>query len=203
MTQQGGGTGWRGGGHPGGWHPPARGLGVGTGTRVAGGGRALGGIAEEAGFALLALGTLRVVLAVLGGDRGDVWHQGVVTSRHVPMSHSSPPHFLPGSAQKRGHRCWSGRGSRSRSRSPGRVPSSPARSGWHSAGTTAPRSPRGTWGHSGVTVAWWRRRHQAHHLATGCHLHSSTSPAGPRPVSLGPVTSMATSLRPTLAMRPS
>lgn len=153
---------------PWGWHPPARRLRVGTGTRVTGGGCALGGIAEEARFALLALGTLRVVLAVLGGGHVSQG-SGDPALCPCPLVTSSTPHSLPGSAQKRGHRCWSGRGSRNRSRSPGRVPLSPAQNGGHSAGTTAPCSPRGTWGHSSVTVGLGvtQTRTQWHHSSGG------------------------------------
>lgn len=57
-----------------GQHPPAGWLSVGAGAGAAGGGRALRGIAEEARFALLALGTLRVVLAVLRGRHRGWWH---------------------------------------------------------------------------------------------------------------------------------
>lgn len=70
------------GADPWGRHPPARWLCVGTGTRVTGGGCALGGIAKEARFALLTLGTLRVVLAVLGED---TCYSGVVILCCVPV----------------------------------------------------------------------------------------------------------------------
>lgn len=143
---------------PWGWHPPARWLRVGTRTRVTGSGCALGGIAEEARFALLALGTLRVVLAVLGAGHVSQG-SGDPALCPCPFVTSSSPHSLPGSARTRGHRCWSGRGSHNRSRSPGRVPLSPAQNGGHSAGTTAPCSPQGTWGQSSVTVASQQRWH--------------------------------------------
>lgn len=186
---------------PWGWHPPARWLSVGTGTRVTGGGCALGGITKEARFTLLTLGTLCVVLAVLGGNTSQGSGDPVLCPS--PFLTSSTPHSLPSSVQKRGHRCWSGHGSHSQSRSPGRVPSSPAQNGGHSAGMTAPCSPQGTWGQSSVTVASQQQRHLAHDLAASSHLHSSTLPAGPRLVSAVLVMSMAMSLSPTLAMRPS
>lgn len=188
----------------GGWHPPARRLGVGTGTRVTGGGRALGGIAEEARFALLALGTLRVVLAVLGGDtHGHTWHQGEGGGDTTPRPLVTPP--TPYQAVPKNGVAGAGVAVAAAAGACPQVGSSrhPLKAG----GTSLARQPRVAHRASGdtaaLTVASQRRWYRARDLTTSGHLHSSTSPAGPRPVSPGLVTSMATSLSPTLAMRPS
>lgn len=74
------------------WHPPAGRLCVGAGAGAAGSGRALRGITKEARFALLTLGTLGVVLAVLEGGTG---FSSTVPQPSYCASHPHPYQAMP------------------------------------------------------------------------------------------------------------